>query len=307
MNAPNSKPITPGPEREPDDVIRIRLEEGYDVVAYSFGTGDEVLFCANGGPGLPCDYVRDSHSLMADRGFRVVAWDQLGCGRSDRPDDTSLWTLERYVAEAEQVRKALNLGKIHFLGQSWGTWMGTEYALTHQENLKSLILADGNCNIPRLVTDLLKMREALGSDTVAMMKRREADGTIDHPEYEAAITLLNYRHVCRLDEWPAALNRSLDDWNMGPYMAMQGPNEFTYTGNMKDWNRVPDMPKILVPTLLMSGLFDEVSPACIMEMHDALPNSEVRVFLESSHMPFFEEPEAYYECLEGFLRRASNA
>jgi len=288
-------------DRQPDAVVPVKLEEGYTVHAYSFGSGDEVLLCANGGPGLPCDYVRDSHSIMAERGYRVVAWDQLGCGRSDRPADPALWTLKRYVREAEQVRAALDLGPVHFLGQSWGTWLGTEYALTYPDNLKSLILADGAADIPHLVSELHRLRGALGPEVVAMMQRREAEGTLDHPEYEAAITLLNYRHVCRLDVWPDALNRSLSDWNMGPYMTMQGPNEFTYTGNMKDWNRVPDMHRIKVPALVLAGQYDELTPACSMKMHQALSNSEICIFKNSSHMPFFEEPEAYFDRLQSFL------
>lgn len=287
----------------PDQISRIRLQEGYDVVAYSFGEGDQVLFCANGGPGLPCDYVRDSHAVLAQRGFRVVAWDQLGCGSSERPDDSSLWTLQRYVEEAEQVRQALALGKVHFLGQSWGTWLGVEYALTYPENLNTLILADGAADIPHLVSELNRLRAALGPETVTMMLRREAEGSIDHPEYQAAITLLNYRHVCRLEQWPAALMRSLNDWNVGPYTTMQGPNEFTYTGNMKDWNRVPDMHRIEVPSLVLVGQYDELTPACSGRMHHALPNSEIRVFKNSSHMPFFEEPDEYFAVLENFLWR----
>lgn len=289
-------------ERKPDEIVTVSLKEGFDVVAYSFGAGDNVLLCANGGPGLPCDYIRDSHSVMADRGYRVVAWDQLGCGASDKPDDPALWTLKRYVEEAEQVRNALGLGKVHFLGQSWGTWMGTEYALTYQENLKSLILANGACDIPHLVSELHRLRASLGPETVAMMQRREAEGELDHPEYQAAITLLNYRHVCRLDVWPDAVNRSLDDWNMGPYETMQGPNEFTYTGNMKDWNRIPEMHQIIVPALVLTGLYDELTPACSMKMHNAMPNSQIKVFQNSSHMPFFEEPDAYFDRLEMFLQ-----
>ncbi|MFC3052123.1 proline iminopeptidase-family hydrolase [Kordiimonas pumila] len=288
-------------ERRPDEVIKVRLNEGYEVVAYSFGSGDNILFCANGGPGLPCDYIRDSHSVMADKGYRVIAWDQLGCGASDRPDDTSLWTLKRYVGEAEQVRKSLGLGKIHFLGQSWGTWMGTEYALTYPENLRSLILANGACDIPHLVDELNRLRGSLGPETVAMMQRHEAEGTLDHPAYQAAITLLNYRHVCRLDIWPDAVNRSLSDWNMAPYETMQGPNEFTYTGNMKDWNRIPDMHKIKVPSLVLTGLYDELTPACSTKMHNALSNSQIHVFQNSSHMPFFEEPDLYFNKLASFL------
>lgn len=289
------------PERAADQVVRIRLSVGHDVVAYSFGQSDEVLFCANGGPGLPCDYLRDSHSIMAERGYRVVAYDQLGCGRSDRPADRSLWTLERYVAEAEEVRHALDLGPVHFLGHSWGTWLGTEYCLTYPEHIRTYIIADGANDIPHLVTELNRLRAALGSETVAMMLRHEAEGTLKHPEYEAAITLLNYRHVCRLDTWPAALRRSLDDWNMGPYETMQGPNEFSYTGNMKDWNRIDALHRITVPCLVLSGMHDELTPACAAKIHHALPDSRMVVFKNSSHMPFFEEPEAYFAVLQGFL------
>jgi proline iminopeptidase len=119
----------------------------------------------------------------------------------------------------------------------------------------------------------------------------------------AAITLLNYRHVCRLQEWPAPVKRSLDDWNMGPYMTMQGPNEFLYTGNLKDWNRVPDLPRIKVPTLITCGQHDELTPACALRMKNNLPNAELKVFPNSSHMPFYEEPQAYYPALLDFLNR----
>src|SRR3546814_5500295 len=95
--------------------------------------------------------------------------------------------------------------------------------------------------------------------------------------------------------WPAPVRRSLDDWNMDVYGTMQGPNEFTFTGNYKDWNRLADMPAITEPTLILCGQHDELTPACSMRMHHALPNSRIRVFKNSAHMPFFEEPEPYFE------------
>lgn len=293
-------------EIKPDDVRDVTVD-GYTVKTYSFGSGDNVVLCANGGPGLPCDYLRDSHSCLAERGYRVVAWDQLGTGASDRPTDPALWTIQRYVEETETVRKALDLGKVHFLGQSWGGWLGIEYALTYPDSLKTLILENTAADIPHLVSELNRLRDALGPETVAMMQRHEAMGTLDHPEYQAAVTLLNYRHVCRLDEWPAPVNRSLDDWNMGPYETMQGPNEFLYTGNMANWNRIPDMHRIKVPCLITTGQHDELTPACARRMKEALPDVELHVFPNSSHMPFFEEPDAYYPALLKFLERTSGA
>ncbi|PBC09482.1 proline iminopeptidase-family hydrolase [Mesorhizobium sp. WSM3859] len=287
-------------DREADQIIHVPVH-GYEVVAYSFGFGEEVLFCLNGGPGLGCDYIRDSHSRLAGDRYRVVAFDQLGCGASDRPDDGSLWTLERYVEEIEIVRTTLGLGKVHLLGHSWGTWLGLEYALTYPDGFKTLVLADGAANVPHLVTELERLRGALGSETVAMMQRHEAEDTLEHPEYKGALDVLYYRHVCRLQAWPEALLRSVASFNVAPYKAIQGRNEFCYSGSIKDWNRLDRLHRIGQPTLLLCGLHDIGTPACSRLMHEALPNSQIVVLPNSSHMPFFEEPDAYFTAVQTFL------
>ncbi len=290
--------------REIEPEARHEIEvDGNKVVAYSFGSGNETVFCLNGGPGLPCDYLREAHSCLIDKGYRVVAFDQLGTGASDRPTDASLWTIGRYVEETETVRKALGLGKVHMLGHSWGGWLAIDYALTYPENLQTLILEDTVADMPHLISELERLRAALGPETVAMMQKHEAQGTYNHPEYQAAVTILNYRHVCRLPEWPAPVRRSLDDWNMGPYETMQGPNEFLYIGNLKDWNRIPDLSRVTTPVLITTGEHDELTPACALRMKLALPNAELKVFANASHMPFYENPHDYYPALIDFLSR----
>lgn len=289
-------------ERSADEIIEVAVGD-HKVVAYSFGSGDEIVLCVNGGPGLACDYVREPHALLADHGYRVVAYDQLGCGASDCPDDESLWTIERYARELDTVRESLGLGRVHLLGQSWGGWLSVEYGVTYPQNLKTILLQNTAGDLPHLVSELNRLRAALGPETEAMMLQHEAEGTLDHPEYEAAITILNYRHVCRLPEWPAPLQRSVDGINMDIYGSMQGPNEFLYTGNLKDWNRIPDMHRITCPALITVGKHDEITPACAMRMKNALPNAELVVFPNSSHTPFYEEPEAYYRVVLDFLGR----
>jgi proline iminopeptidase len=273
----------------------------YRVVTYSYGSGDNVVFLLNGGPGLPCNYLREPMLRLLEDGYRVVIHDQLGCGASDRPKDPALWTISRYVEEVETVRQSLGLGRVHLLGHSWGGWLSIEYALTHAEALKSLVLSNTCADMPHLVEELNRLRAALGPETVAMMQRYEATGMLKHPAYDAAITILNYRHVLRLDEWPEPARFSFADWNMDVYGTMQGPNEFLYTGNLKDWNRIPDLHRITVPTLILCGHHDELPPSCSMRMHHALSNSEITVFANSSHMPFYEEPEAYFARLRQFL------
>ena len=252
-----------------------------------------MLFLLNGGPGLPCERTSpDPLVAMVAKGYRVVTYDQLAAGQSDRPRDKSLWSIARYVEEVEKVRRAMGLRRVHLLGHSWGGWLAIDYALKYQKNLRSLVLSNTCGDMPHLVEELSRHRGALGPETVAMMQRHEAEGNLEHPAYKAAITLLNYRHVLRLDEWPKPVIASLADWNADVYGTMQGPNEFLYTGNLKDWNRIPLMPRITAPVLIMCGQHDELTPACSMRMHHALPNSEITVFPNSSHMPMWEEPHA---------------
>ena len=281
-----TKPVRIGPHR---------------VITYSYGDEGESVFLLNGGPGLPCNYLREPMLRLLEHGFRVVTYDQLGCGASDKPKDPALWAISRYVDEVETVRQALGLGRVHLIGHSWGGWLGIEYALTHHDALISLVLSNTCADMPHLVQELNRLRESLGPETVAMMQRYEALGMLKHPAYQAAITILNYRHVLRLDDWPEPARYSFSNWNMEVYGAMQGPNEFLYTGNLKDWNRISDLPRITAPALVLCGHHDELPPVCSMRMHLALPNSEIAVFPNSSHMPFYEEPEAYFARLVDFL------
>ncbi|MDE2450583.1 MAG: proline iminopeptidase-family hydrolase [Gammaproteobacteria bacterium] len=292
-------------EREPSEVSDVQVG-GYRLRVYRYGppisTSSEIVLLVNGGPGLPSEYLRAPHARLADLGFTVLAYDQLGCGASDRPTDASLWTLGRYVEELAQLCVALQLPPVQLLGHSWGTWLGTEFCLLFPRHVKSYIVADGAVDIPHLVSELHRLRAALGLETVYMMTRREAEGTTDHREYQAAITLLNHRHVCRCEQWPDSLQRSLADWNMGPYIAIQGPNEFTYTGNMRAWNRIPSLRQLRIPCLVLAGEYDELTPACSRRIHDALPDSRLAIFRNCSHMPFYEDPETYFPVLEQFLK-----
>ena len=283
------------------EVIPVTVD-GYELQCYAAGSSDNTVLCLNGGPGLPCNYLRDAHLFLAHQGFRVIAYDQLGCGASARPKDPGLWTIERYVEEVETVRSALGLGKVHLLGHSWGGWLAIEYMVKYGKQVQSLVLADTCANIPHLQQELMRLRDALGAETQAMMLAHEAAGTLGHPEYQAAITLLNYRHVCRLSEWPAAMHESLDDWNMAVYGAMQGPNEFLYTGNLRGWNRWDSLADITCRVLIVVGRHDEITPACAREMYDRLREPSIAVFPNSAHMPFYEEPQAYQQRLLSFLR-----
>ena len=93
---------------------------------------------------------RGFDSYLPAAGVEYYYYDQLGSGRSDQPDDESLWDLDRFVDEVEQVRSALGLDRSNFVlyGQSWGGILAIEYALPHQEHLRGLVISNMMASVP---------------------------------------------------------------------------------------------------------------------------------------------------------------
>jgi proline-specific peptidase len=276
--------------------------DGYRVWYRCVGRGGIPLLTLHGGPGAGHDYLQPLAALATNR--MVVFYDQLGCGKSEQPDDRSLWRMERFVAEVGTVRHALGLEQIHLLGNSWGGWLAIEYMLTDPPGVVSLILASTSASIAQFVTEAATLKAALPPDIAQILQRYEAAGDLQHPEYEAAVLEFYKRHLCRLDPWPEPMLRSGRNIDGNAvYATMNGPNEFTVTGNLKDWDRTERLGEITVPTLITVGRYDEVTPACAETMHQRIPHAQLCVFERSSHTAHLEETEAYLQVVSEFLRQ----
>lgn len=263
------------------------------------------LLCLHGGPGMPHDYMA-SLVRMARTGRRVIFYDQLGCGRSDRPDDPSLWTVDLFLDELRTVIDHLELQRYHLLGSSWGGMLAMEHALTKPSGLASLILASAPASIPQWIAEANRLRQDLRPDVQETLTRHEEDGTTDHPAYAAATMSFYRRHLCRLDPWPESLDRTFENMGDQVYSTMFGPSEFHATGLLKDWDIIDRLPEIDLPTLVTSGKYDEATPLVAQTVRDGIPNAEWVLFEHSAHMAFAEEPERYMQVLGDFLDRVEH-
>jgi proline iminopeptidase len=270
----------------------------------SAGEGSRTLLLLHGGPGGNSEDLEPFLDL-AQLGFRVVRYDQLGSWRSDQPDDVSLWQVPRFVDEVERVRQALGLGQMHLLGQSWGAFLALEYALHHGTNLKSLTLASGAASTRECVAGMNAWKRELPAITQAIMARHEAAQYYTHPDYVAAVDLLYRRHLCRVHPFPEPLARAMAHMAMPVYTTMWGPNEFTCTGNLMEWNRSDRLGEIDVPTLITVGEFDEVNPTCAQTLHAGIRGSELEVFAGCGHVAHLEAPDRYQQILTRFLDRVN--
>jgi len=280
--------------------MRGEMEVEGGVVRYRIiGQGERTLVLLHGGPGASSRYFSPLERLADKR--RVVFYDQLGGGASDRPHDPSLWRVERFVEELEALRAHLGLAGFDLLGHSWGGMLAIDYALRYQQNLRSLILASTIADAAMLKEELARLRKSLPFGLQKTLQRHEERGTTDSPEYQEAMRAVYRVHLCRLYPWPQELVRSFDELNMEVYETMWGPGEFFFVGNLSDWSRVDRLDEIRVPTLITVGEYDELTPSCSQQIHRGIRNSELVVFENCSHVAFLENTEAYLRALETFL------
>jgi proline-specific peptidase len=260
------------------------------------------LLCLHGGPGMSHDYLEPLEDLAASR--PVVFYDQLGCGRSDRPTDDSLWTTSRFVEELAAVKAALRLERPHLFGNSWGGWLALQYTLDRRPQLASLVLSSCPPSVPRWIADCAQLRAGLDEPVRDVLDRHEASGYFSCPEYQWAITQFYRRHLCRQDPWPDCVERTFAGLGADVYQAMWGPSEFgPVTGHLRGWDITDRLPEIQVPALVTGGRYDEARPAHVAVLADRIPRAELVIFENSSHMAFIEERQRYLQVVDDFLAR----
>jgi proline-specific peptidase len=279
----------------------------YRIVGEKEEEGKVPLICLHGGPGCPHDYLEPLEAMVVT-GRRVIFYDQLGAGNSDHPHNPSLWTVPLFVDELGVVRQALGLEHVHILGQSWGGILGMEYALTQPRGLMSLILADSPASMPQWAAEANRLRSELPSEVQEILLRHETSGTTDDPAYQEAMLVFYRRHVCRLDPWPDCVNRAFEKLLKDPevYNTMNGPSEFYVIGVLKKWDIVDRLGEIHIPTLVISGRYDEATPVIAETVHCGIPGSEWVLFENSAHLPHVEETEHFLQVLREFLDRVES-
>jgi proline-specific peptidase len=280
--------------------------EGGRVWYRRLGDGDALpLLILHGGPGAAAYYPEPfAERVSAER--PVFVYDQLGCGRSDKPDDPSLWTVDRSCHELDQVRRALGLERCHLLGQSWGGWLAIEYLARGATGIESAVLASTSASIPQFVAEARRLIDEMPEPFRTTLIELGARGAYDDPAYQAAVMEFYRRHLCRLDPWPECARLSVAELDGNQvYLTMNGPTEFDVIGPLRDWDRTADLHRIVIPVLVTVGRFDEITPACSQTIVDGVADGRLIVFEESGHFAHEEEPERYAAVVNGFIAGVS--
>jgi len=259
----------------------------------------------HGGPGAGHNYCEPIAEVLAQTGRAAVLYDQIGCGNSthlpDKPKE--FWTPELFMEELVLLTEHLGISsKYNIVGQSWGGMLGMQFAITKPKGLNALVVADSPASMEVWVSEANKLRKELPPEVEATLLKHEAAGTTEDPEYVAAVDVFYSRHLCRIPQPPYVV-ASFEQLAADPtvYHTMNGPSEFHVIGSLKHWDIRPQLKEIIAPTLLVSGQYDEATPAMVKEIHGLKPGSTWELFAESSHMPHVEEPAKFKRVVSEFL------
>jgi proline iminopeptidase len=280
----------------------VRAEEGYvDFrgyrtwyrVAGDRSSGAVPLLALHGGPGSTHNYFGPLEQL-ADR-RPVVVYDQIGCGRSDRPTDVD-WSVDVFRDEVDTVRDQLELDRIHLLGTSWGGMLALEHVLAGAPGIVSLILSSTLASIDEWALEQRRLLHEMGLQPVAA----------DDPDHERVERLYFDRHFYRGPKPRAEIDRMYAERNLDVYHAMQGPDEWTVTGALRGWDVRDRLGEVDVATLVIRGRYDMSTEKIAATLVNGIRDAREVVLEDSSHTPVLEETEAYLAAVDAFVREAQN-
>jgi len=275
----------------------------YEVWVKRIGNNPRLrVLLLHGGPGATHEYLEACDSYLPAAGIEYYYYDQLGCGFSDQPDEPSLWELDRYVDEVEQVRRALGLERDSFVlyGQSWGGILAMEYALTYQQHLRGLVISNMMASVPAYneYAERVLMPQ-IDQAALAEIKELEAKGDTENPRYMELLMEHHYvDHVLRMPagDWPEPVQRGFAHLNPAIYVSMQGPSELGISAEAKlaQWDRTGELASIDVPTLVIGAQHDTMDPAHMEMMATRLPQGRYLYCPDGSHLAMYDDQQVYF-------------
>ena len=289
-------------------MIPIKTPAGdFNVWTKRFGNNSKIkVLLLHGGPAMTHEYMECFETFFQKQGFEFYEYDQLGSYYSDQPKDSSLWTTERFVEEVEQVRQAIGADSTNFyvLGNSWGGILAMEYALKYQKHLKGVLVANMVASAPeygKYAEEVLSTQ--MKPEVLSEIRAIEAKKDFQNPRYmELLIPNFYHEHICRLKEWPDALNRSLKHANGEIYTMMQGPSEFGISGRLAQWDIKDRLKDIYVPTLMVGAKYDTMDPNAMEEQSKLVKNGRFLFCPNGSHLAMWDDQQVFMNGVIKFIK-----
>jgi pimeloyl-ACP methyl ester carboxylesterase len=219
------------------------------------------------------------------RHFRVIAFDNRGAGRSDKPMQP--YSIAQMADDAAALLDALGVGRSHVFGMSLGGMIAQEYALRYPERVQTLVLGGTTPGGPRAVragAEVVTFFATVGSLT--------PQTAIEH-----GLTLL-YSDAFIVANRAGLVARALE---LAPLMAPAHALQRQLMAAMM-FNAYDRLGRIEVPSLVLSGTADKIVPhANSALLHEGISGSRLVAFQDAGHGFLVECADAANEAVLDFL------
>ena len=268
-----------------------------------YGKGDKPpILTLHGGPGASHYYLLPFFKEFSDTDNRpIIFYDQLGCGRSERPSEPALWTVEKFRERLSKVVTTLSLKEFHLWGHSWGTQLALAYAATKPKGLLSLLLNSPIIDIPTYRADLQNLLKTLSPEVQDGINNNEP-GSEKYLKAQSTF----YSHFLHTSEpLPDCFLKAFSNEQFGleSYRATVGTDELNYTGNLKNRDDSQLLSDVVIPMWFVCGKNDIARPERCIEYNKTVVGSAITIFQNSSHSYFDEERTAYLLALRDFVNK----
>jgi pimeloyl-ACP methyl ester carboxylesterase len=264
---------------------------GVELALAESGRGGRPLLLLHGFTGAKEDFG-DWMAPLADAGWHVVAPDHRGHGASDHPADEAAYSFEIFAADSLGLADALGWDRFALLGHSMGGMVAQLMAIGSPERLDHLVLMDtapgplGGMD-PDLVEALLTVVRTQGVDALADLMAGQSS-PLETPAHR--------RLMAERPGYAEFGERKLRGTAAAVYAAM-APR---FTAGPDRLEQLTALPASL-PTLVMVGALDRPFLTPSQQMASAIPSATLAVIPDAGHSPQFENPEAWWAALSGFL------
>lgn len=253
----------------------------------------EVCLVLHGGPGMDHTYYRPWLSPLSED-MQLVYVDHRGTGRSSRPVPLESCTIEQMADDVEELRKALGLGKVTVLGNSYGGFWAMTYALRHPESLNRLILITTSPSHEFYDAAMEEARKKATPEQLAEIPRLFEGHDMTDEEFERwwEVVAPLYYHRWK-EEYREGGKRARPNREIIAHMFRNVIPHYDVRDRLKD---------IAVPTLVIGARHDWVTPVSQSELIAAgIPDNRLVIFEESGHSPFVEEQEEFVRTVREFM------
>ena len=279
---------------------------GYHTRAYVFGdlNNGVPLIILHGGPG-GCVERYEPLEKLAEFGIPLIFYDQLGCGYSRVPKNHKIsWNFRVFLDELENLMTYFNLKKYNILGHSWGGMLALEYVCNFEHRgVEKLILFSTLPSTRIWNEEHIKMFDEFTPSEKAALLAEKDGKKFDKIEYKNAVKKFIRNHVGKKSsELYPFKRKKFPKTNREIYEKMWGKSEFFGTGTLKDWTVEQKLSKIDIPTLIISGAFDESSPRMNELMNKEIKDSKWLLLKKSHHIGYAEETDIVVESIKKFIK-----